>query len=337
VTTIVCDVCPRSCRLEEGQTGFCNVRKNVDGENVDALYGLFYPYPEEYNQYAPGSYTVVSPGCSLKCWFCYVPFTSSGFTGDITGWPGGAYRKLSPSEFVERVKASAGPTRQGVTCGLMGFFGGEPAIHYEYLLEASRLCHEAGCASRLHTNGYISEHIMRELAWSIDSISVNVKGSASPTVYREMGADPAPVLQSIKTVWENCRELNIRDITGLDLEASCEDVLKFGAWLRDNTSLDVFLKIEGRMASYSSFTEANLTPRFPENETYFLYRWRIDRIAELLVKHYGFTNIFIEFYPACGPVEARHYPDYAGDSVRMPFRFRVKPSPEQSHESARPV
>jgi hypothetical protein len=51
---IVCDVCPRNCDLEEGQTGFCNVRKNVNGENVDGLYGLFYPNPEEDNP--PGSY-----------------------------------------------------------------------------------------------------------------------------------------------------------------------------------------------------------------------------------------------------------------------------------------
>lgn len=303
----------------------------MNGENVDGLYGLFYPFPEEYNKLAPGSYTAVFPGCNLKCWFCFVPFTSGGFTGDVTGWPGGAYRKLSPSEFVERVKANAGPERQGVKCGLMGFFGGEPAIHYDYLLEASWLCHEAGCASRLHTNGYISEHIMRDLSRSIDSISVNVKGSASPEAYRKMGADPAPVLRSIKTVWENCRELNVRDIVGPGLEPSIEDIERFALWLRDNTSPDVFVSIEGMQALSSNFTEANFKPRLPDNDYYEWYRRRVERTARILVEKGGLTNVFMSLYLDLGsPIGNYHYPDYALNSPRAPFRFRVNPSPEPS-------
>lgn len=106
VTSLTCTVCPRQCELAEQQVGFCNVRQNINGENVDPLFGCLYPNPENHNP--PGSYTAVLPGCSLQCPFCLVPFVSTGFNGDVSQWPGGAYRNLTPHEFVERVKKSAG-------------------------------------------------------------------------------------------------------------------------------------------------------------------------------------------------------------------------------------
>lgn len=246
MTKITCDVCPHSCRLEEGgPPGFCQVRQNINGENKDALYELFYPTTETNNP--PGSYTVVFPGCNLKCWFCLYPFLSSEFNGDIRSWPGGAYRRLSPREFAERAKKSAGPDRGGFTCGMAGLFGGEPALHFEYIIEASRICHELGCIMKLHTNGYVSEQVMRDLSRAVDVISINVKGSASPSSYERMGADPAVVLRSIKVAWENRPARRsppspiFRDLLGPGLDPTDEETSKFGKWL--STELDPLVDV----------------------------------------------------------------------------------------------
>jgi pyruvate formate lyase activating enzyme len=257
LTPLICDVCPRSCKLEEGETGFCNVRKNVAGKNVDALYGLFYPNPEEHN--ALGSYTVVFPGCNLKCWFCCYPFVSSGFTGDTSQWPTGTYRKLSPREFAERVRRSAGPDRGGFTCGMGGFFGGEPALHYEYIIEASRMCHDLGCISKLHTNGYVSEQVMRDLSRAVDVVSINVKGSA--TSYERMGADPTVVLRSIKVAWENRPTRRsppsptFRNIIGPDLEPTDEETSRFGKWLSTELDPSVEVLVEPLMTVADHFED----------------------------------------------------------------------------------
>ena len=37
---IVCNVCFRHCHISEGETGFCHVRKNENGDNVPVNYGL---------------------------------------------------------------------------------------------------------------------------------------------------------------------------------------------------------------------------------------------------------------------------------------------------------
>jgi pyruvate formate lyase activating enzyme len=298
LTSIVCDLCPRSCRLEEGETGFCNVRRNEGGENVDALYGLFYPYPERYNEVAPGSYTIVFPGCNASCSFCDVPFISTGFNGDPSSWPGGAYRKLAPGEVVEKVKAKAGPERAGFTCGLMGLFGGEAILHHEYVTEAARLCREAGCASKIHINGFINEGILRKVLSVVDVVSVNVKGSGSPGVYQSMGVDFDVVLHSIGVA---CKTPNVRtqvtDLIGPDLLPSTEEAATFAQRLHDIAGSDIRVDIQAVGQPLDRFPdpwrEGNPPPHGDEDP------WRpllcLKRIAETFAEN-GLTNVWAVDY-----------------------------------------
>jgi len=262
--TLTCEICPRLCKLGEGETGFCNVRKNVNGESVDALYGFFYPYPEEYNQFAPGSYTIVFPGCNMKCWFCNTPFVSRDFNGDVSRWPGGTYRKLAPCEFVEKVKANAGPARYGYKGGLLGFFGGEPLIHPEFIVEAGQLGHLAGCGSKVHTNGFVSEHIIEKVAGSVDMVSINVKGSCSRRLYERMGADPNAVLRSIKMAWEtphvdgqarNVKTTQLRVLVGPGLEPTGEEIAEFGRWLVEKTDPCINVMVEPMFRACDHFLD----------------------------------------------------------------------------------
>jgi len=295
---LVCDICPRSCELAEGETGFCNVRKNVAGKNVDGLYGLFYPYPERYNDVAPGSYTIVFPGCNAKCSYCDVPFLSTGFNGDTSSWPGGAYRRLTPHEIVERVKAKAGAERAGFTCGLMGLFGGEAILHYEYVIEAGRMCREAGCASKIHTNGFISEEILRKVLSVVDVISVNVKGSGSSAVYQGMGVDFDVVLHSIEVA---CKTQNVRvqvsDLIGPNLLPSTEEAARFAQRLHDIAGSDIRVDIQAVGQPMDRFPdpwrEGNAPP--PGDEDPWTPLLRLKKIAETFAKN-GLTNVWVIDY-----------------------------------------
>ena len=79
---IQCDLCPRDCRLHEGQRGLCFVRMRGEAEFKDKLllttYGRssgFCVDPIEkkpLNQFYPGT-SVLSfgtAGCNLACKFC---------------------------------------------------------------------------------------------------------------------------------------------------------------------------------------------------------------------------------------------------------------------------
>ncbi len=75
---VVCDLCPRACRLNPGDRGFCFVRQNVGGEMVLTTFGRstgFCIDPIEkkpLNHFYPGT-SVLSfgtAGCNLGCKFC---------------------------------------------------------------------------------------------------------------------------------------------------------------------------------------------------------------------------------------------------------------------------
>src|ERR671923_1053693 len=75
---IQCDVCPRTCRLHEGQRGLCFVRARAGDQMVLTTYGRssgFCLDPIEkkpLNHFLPGT-SVLSfgtAGCNLTCKFC---------------------------------------------------------------------------------------------------------------------------------------------------------------------------------------------------------------------------------------------------------------------------
>lgn len=71
-------LCAFNCKIQEGETGVCRVRKNVDGE----LYFLAYdklsaanPDPIEKKpsyHFTPGTraYSIATPGCNQRCKYC---------------------------------------------------------------------------------------------------------------------------------------------------------------------------------------------------------------------------------------------------------------------------
>ena len=75
---VQCDVCPRTCRLHEGQRGLCFVRGRVDDQIVLTSYGRssgFCVDPVEkkpLNHFLPGTPVLSfgTAGCNLACKFC---------------------------------------------------------------------------------------------------------------------------------------------------------------------------------------------------------------------------------------------------------------------------
>ena len=75
---IQCDLCPRDCKLHDGQRGACFVRQNLGNRMVLTTYGRssgFCIDPIEkkpLNHFYPGSsvFSFGTAGCNLTCRFC---------------------------------------------------------------------------------------------------------------------------------------------------------------------------------------------------------------------------------------------------------------------------
>ncbi|HEX7953925.1 MAG TPA: AmmeMemoRadiSam system radical SAM enzyme [Burkholderiales bacterium] len=151
-----CDLCPRDCKLHEGQRGACFVRQRIDDRMVLATYGRssgFCIDPIEkkpLHHFFPGS-SVLSfgtAGCNLACKFCQ-------------NWD------ISKSRDMDRLMDQAGPEQiaqaaQHSGCKSVAFTYNDPVIFAEYAMDVADACHARGIRTVAVTAGYMHDAPRRE-------------------------------------------------------------------------------------------------------------------------------------------------------------------------------
>ena len=188
---VQCDLCPRECRLHEGQRGACFVRARVGDAMVLTTYGRssgFCVDPVEkkpLNHFLPGSATLSfgTAGCNLACKFCQ-------------NWD------ISKSRDMDRLMDSASPeaiARAAVKsgCRSVAFTYTDPVIFAEYAMDAADACREAGILTVAVTAGYISPQPRREFYAKMDAANVDLKGFTDEFYVKLTGARLAPVLDTL--------------------------------------------------------------------------------------------------------------------------------------------
>ena len=226
---VVCDLCPRECRLHEGQRAFCFVRQNVGGQMVSTTYGLstgFCIDPIEkkpLNHFLPGTPVLSfgTAGCNLGCKFCQ-------------NWD------ISKSREVERLSAVASPeaiAEAAVThqCRSVAFTYNDPVIFAEYAIDTARCCHEAGVKTVAVTAGYITPQARADFFEAIDAANVDLK-AFTEVFYKHLSfAKLGPVLDTLRwlkhetDVW-----LEITNLIIPEENDSPEEVARLCDWIVEN-------------------------------------------------------------------------------------------------------
>lgn len=220
-----CELCSKLCPIKEGEWGFCQTRQNRDG----TLYANYYaevcsisndPIEKKplYHFY-PGReiLSIASNGCNLKCQFCQNWQISQGRVPT---------KPLTPVEAVNLAK-------QYKSLGIAYTYT-EPLIWYEYVLETSKLIHEAGLKNVLVTNGEINEEPLKQLLPFIDAMNIDVK-SMSESFYRKVCyGTMEPVLRTVEIAKDYCH-VEVTNLVIPTLNDSPEDFQRLSTWL---SSLD---------------------------------------------------------------------------------------------------
>jgi pyruvate formate lyase activating enzyme len=196
---IQCDLCPRDCRLHDGQRGLCFVRARRGDAMVLTTYGRssgFCIDPIEkkpLNHFLPGS-SVLSfgtAGCNLACRFCQ-------------NWD------ISKSREMDRLTDRASPegiaaAARGAGCSSVAFTYNDPVIFAEYAMDTADACHAFGLAAVAVTAGYIGPQARREFYAKMDAANIDLKGFTEDFYFRQTGAHLAPVLDTLQYVWHETR------------------------------------------------------------------------------------------------------------------------------------
>ena len=164
-----CDVCPRFCKLHEGQRGLCFVRAREGDAMVLTTYGRssgFCIDPIEKKPLAhflPGTPVLSfgTAGCNLTCKFCQ-------------NWD------ISKAREIDRLNAPASPemiaaAAKQLDCRSVAFTYNDPVIFLEYAVDAARACHDAGLKTVAVTAGYITKEARGEFYEHIDAANVDLK------------------------------------------------------------------------------------------------------------------------------------------------------------------
>lgn len=189
---VQCDLCPRHCKLHDGQRGFCFVRINDNNRMMLTTYGRssgFCVDPIEkkpLNHFYPGS-SILSfgtAGCNLGCKFCQ-------------NWD------ISKSKEMDRLADTASPEKIATTakqleCKSVAFTYNDPVIFAEYAIDIAQACHELGIYTAAVTAGYITEEARGEFFSHMDAANVDLKAFTQDFYKRLCLSEFEPVLDTLK-------------------------------------------------------------------------------------------------------------------------------------------
>ena len=231
---IQCDLCPRHCKLSDGQRAFCFVRKRQGNEIVLTTYGRstgFCIDPIEkkpLNHFLPSTPVLSfgTAGCNLGCRFCQ-------------NW------NISKSRQVEHISDVASPARiaaaaREADCRSVAFTYNDPVIWAEYAIDTAIACKAQGIKSVAVTAGYITEEARSDFFEHLDAVNVDLK-AFTQTFYKKLCfADLAPVLETLEYIHHHTNVwLEVTTLLIPGQNDSRDELNKLCQWFSEHLGADV--------------------------------------------------------------------------------------------------
>jgi pyruvate formate lyase activating enzyme len=189
---ILCTLCPRFCRMGQGQAGFCYIRKNIGGKLFSLGYGTstgFAIDPIEkkpLNHFLPGSEILSfgTAGCNLGCRFCQNWSISKAKLDEAHS------SEANPDKIVQLAKLNGVPS--------VAFTYNDPVIWGEFVIDISRQARAQGLKSVMVTAGYITPEARPEVFRYIDAANVDLKAFTERFYRKITFSHLDPVLDTLR-------------------------------------------------------------------------------------------------------------------------------------------
>ena len=289
---ILCTLCPRYCRMGEGQAGFCYIRKNIDGKLYSLGYGKsagFAIDPIEkkpLNHFLPGTgiLSFGTAGCNLGCRFCQNWTMSKAKLDDAQSLSTG------PEEVVKLALKHNVPS--------IAFTYNDPVIWGEFVIDISRIAREYGLKSVMVTAGYITSEARPEVYRYVDAANVDLKGFTEKFYHKLTFSHLDPVLDTLKWL-KNETEIWF-EITNLMISGENDDpeeTKQLCGWVVENLGEEIPLHFTAFHPDFKMMDK----PRTPAST---LKRARQVALS-MGIKYCYVGNIFDDegqttFCPSCG-------------------------------------
>jgi pyruvate formate lyase activating enzyme len=191
---VQCDLCPRYCKLHEGQRGLCFVRARVSDQIVLTTWGRSSGYcidpieKKPLNHFLPGTPVLSfgTAGCNLACKFCQ-------------NWDISKSRELDT--LMDRADpATIAKAAKELGCRSVAYTYNDPVIFHEYAIDVAQACAELDIKSVAVTAGYVCPEPRAEFYKYMDAANVDLKAFTEDFYWKVTGSHLAPVLETIEYI-----------------------------------------------------------------------------------------------------------------------------------------
>lgn len=231
---VQCDLCPRYCKLKEGQRGLCFIRINQNSQIMLTSYGRssgFCVDPIEkkpLNHFLPGTPVLSfgTAGCNLTCKFCQNWDMSKSREMDTLA------SQASPAMIAEKAKE--------LNCRSVAFTYNDPVIFHEYAIDVAAACRAQGINTVAVTAGYICEEPRKEFFAAMDAVNIDLKSFSEDFYHKLTGAHLQPVLDTLVYVKQHTDVwLEVTTLLIPGENDSDEELKEMCEWIYENLGSDV--------------------------------------------------------------------------------------------------
>ena len=226
---VQCDICPRKCKLKNGQRGLCFVRACENNQIVLLTFARssgFCIDPIEkkpLNHFFPGTPVLSfgTAGCNLACKFCQ-------------NWDISKSREMASLADAASPEALA-KTAKKLRCQSIAFTYNDPVIFMEYAIEVAKACHHEGIKTVAVSAGYIEEEPRREFFAHIDATNIDLKAFTEKFYWQLTGGHLQNVLDTLIYIHkETDTWLEITTLLIPGENDSNNEIEQMCRWIRDN-------------------------------------------------------------------------------------------------------
>ncbi|MHC4657661.1 MAG: AmmeMemoRadiSam system radical SAM enzyme [Planctomycetota bacterium] len=229
---VQCELCPKMCVIEPGQSGECRVRINIDGVLRTVVYGFpcsIHVDPVEKKplfHFLPGTgiLSIATVGCNLHCKNCQNWEISQANPEESRAYV------YPPEKLVELTRRSR--------CLSLAYTYTDPIVYYEYTYDTAKLAREKGIRNVLVTAGYINPEPWERLLKVVDAANIDLKGVTDDFYRRVCSGTLKPVQNALVLAKASGILLEVTNLIIPTLNDKPEQIRQLVRWLKANLGGD---------------------------------------------------------------------------------------------------
>jgi pyruvate formate lyase activating enzyme len=230
---VECLLCPKRCRVDDTERGFCGVRENHGGEYRTLVYGrpcAINVDPIEKKplfHLRPGAWTfsLATAGCNMDCKACQNWQISQSRPEQVRSYD------MPPAKVVQAALRAGSK--------IISYTYTEPVVFLEYAIDTAVLARKQGLMNCMISGGNVEVKPLLEACKVLDAIKIDLKAFNERTYYTNNKGHLKHILRTLETIKKQGKWLEIVYLVIPTINDKEDEVRRMCRWVKRTLGKDV--------------------------------------------------------------------------------------------------